>query len=252
MIHPKASQGFAAQAAAYARGRPDYPPALQDWLRDELQLAPGRAVLDLGAGTGKFSRLLLGSGARVTALEPVAEMRARLASLPELTVLDGTAEAIPLPDASLDAVVAATAFHWFASAEALAEIHRVLKPGGWLGLVWNVRDESLDWVARLSAIMAPHEGDAPRYRHGHWRRLFPAAGFGPLAAQVFPYQHCGPAEQVIVDRVMSVSFIASLPAAAQAQVRAELADLIASDPALAGRAEVCLPYRSEAFCCQRL
>jgi SAM-dependent methyltransferase len=250
-LHPAAASGFAQQADAYARGRPDYPQAVLPWLGEQLGLQPAWQVLDLGAGTGKFSRYLLDSGAQVTALEPVAAMRAKLASLPGLRVLDGTAEAIPLPDASLDAVFAATAFHWFATPAALAEIARVLRPGGWLVLLFNVRDESVDWVAAMSAIMQPYEGDTPRYRKGDWRKVFPAPGFSALQQVDFPYLHRGAPEQVIVDRVLSVSFIAALPDPERAKVHAALTELIATHPALAGQAEIALPYRTELYCCQR-
>ncbi|WP_432261250.1 class I SAM-dependent methyltransferase [Cupriavidus sp. TMH.W2] len=252
-IHEAAAQGFASQADAYARGRPEYPAAIDGWLRGTLGLHAGRTALDLGAGTGKFTRRLVETGAAVIAVEPVAQMRAQLfAALPSVQVLAGSAEAIPLPDASVDAVVCAQAFHWFANAGAMAEIRRVLRPGGPLGLVWNVRDESVDWVAQLTAIMTPHEGDAPRFYKGDWKRVFPAEGFGPLALQSLPYTHVGAPQQVIVDRVMSVSFIASLQAAEQDRVRQRLQAVIGQHPALSGRAEVAFPYRTEAYHCERL
>nr|WP_315593532.1 class I SAM-dependent methyltransferase [uncultured Cupriavidus sp.] len=251
-IHHAAAQGFSTQADTYARGRPDYPAELGDWLRDTLGLAPGKTVVDLGAGTGKFTRLLIPSGATVIAVEPVEAMRAQLSSkLPDVQALQGSAESMPLPDASVDAVVCAQAFHWFANTASMQEIRRVLKPGGRLGLVWNVRDESVEWVAQLTAIMTPHEGDAPRFYKGDWKKVFPAEGFGPLGLTRLPYTHTGAPEQVIVDRVMSVSFIASLPQAEQDAVRARLHAVIAADPALQGRDVVSFPYSTEAYCCER-
>jgi hypothetical protein len=110
----------------------------------------------------------------------------------------------------------------------------------------------VDWVAQLTAIMTPYGGGAARFYKGDWRRVFPAEGFGPLALQRLPYTHVGAPQQVIVDRVMSVSFIAALPAAEQARVRERLQAVIDGHPALAGRAEVALPYRTEAYCCERL
>src|SRR5687767_436287 len=134
-IHATAQSGFDADAARYARGRPDYPAEVTDWLRDSVGLEPGRTVVDLGAGTGKFTRRLLATGARVIAVEPVAGMRAKLSTdLPEVEVVEGSATSIPLADSSVDAIVCAQAFHWFATPEALAEMHRVLTPGGILGL----------------------------------------------------------------------------------------------------------------------
>ena len=118
-------------AESYERRRPEYPPAIVEWLGDRLDLEPGTTVLDLAAGTGKFTRSLVTTGARVIAVEPLDEMRAQLeAALPGVEALAGTAEAIPLPDESVDAVTAAAAFHWFDTEPALAEIHeshRVLR-----------------------------------------------------------------------------------------------------------------------------
>ncbi len=262
-IHAAARAGFAAEAAAYARGRPDYPQALRSWLVSELGLGPARVVVDLGAGTGKFTPLLLGSGARVMAVEPIAPMRERLAAgLPMVEVIDGRAEAMPLESGSVDAVVCAQAFHWFANDAALAEIHRVLRPGGRLGLVWNVRDESVDWVAAITRIIAPYEGDAPRFRTGEWRRPFrrsepsgpdPAhpAGFSEPRLSLFPHVHEGSVDAVIVDRIMSVSFIAALPAAERTRVEAALRELAATHPALRGRERLAFPYSTRAYRCDR-
>ncbi|MDP4024595.1 class I SAM-dependent methyltransferase [Methylobacterium sp. NEAU 140] len=250
-IHAAAADGFAAGAAAYGAGRPDYPAAVADWLTGDLGLGPGRRVLDLGAGTGKFLPYLRATGADVVAVEPVAAMRAALLRAhPEATALAGTAEAIPLEAACLDAVVCAQAFHWFAGAAALAEIARVLRPGGRLGLIWNVRDERVPWVAALSRITDPHEGGAPRYRTGAWRAAFPAPGFGPLRERRFPHVHRGPAEAVVVDRTLSVSFVAALPEAERAAVAGAVRALVAETPELAG-AEVAFPYETVAFTCMR-
>ena len=251
-VHDVAARGFGAAADTYARGRPDYPPALDGWLRDVVGLHAGSRVIDLGAGTGRFVPRLRAVGADVTAIEPVAAMRDQLAKAhPSVTALAGSAQAIPCSDASVDAVVCAQAFHWFASPAALDEIHRVLVPGGVLALVWNVRDESVPWVARLTAIANRYEGDAPRYHTGAWRRVFPARGFTALAEAGFDHVHDGPPSQVIVDRFLSVSFIAALDAESRLAVRAELEALIANEPALAGRATAAYPYRTAAFHCRR-
>jgi ubiquinone/menaquinone biosynthesis C-methylase UbiE len=252
-LHPAAAGGFSAGAETYARGRPDYPPALTTWLRDALRLGPGRRVADLGAGTGKFTELLAATGADVAAIEPVEAMRARLAaSLPAVTALAGSAEAMPLAEGSLDALVCAQAFHWFSTPAALAEIRRVLKVGGRFGLVWNVRDESTPWVAELTTIMNAHEGDAPRFHTGAWRRLFPARGFGALHEAAFAHGHAGTPAQVILDRTLSVSFIAALPEVERAGVARAVRDLIARTPELAGRDAVTFPYRTQVYWCERV
>jgi SAM-dependent methyltransferase len=249
-VHPSAAQGFSSAALTYVRGRPDYPAELLGWLGQDLGLQAGAVCADLGAGTGKFTRLLVRTGAEVVAVEPVAAMRDQLvAGVPGVRAVDGTAQAMPLADGSVDAVVCAQAFHWFADAAALAEIHRVLRPGGRLGLVWNVRDESVDWVAATAAIMAPYEGGTPRYHTGRWRLPFTGGLFTDLEETCFPYQHVGHPEEVIIDRTMSVSFIASLPEAARAEVEARLRALIAGHPALRDRDSVAYPYQTRAYRC---
>jgi SAM-dependent methyltransferase len=250
-IHGAALQGFSREAATYGRGRPEYPAELAGWLASTLRLAPGCTVADVGAGTGKFTKLVAATGARTIAVEPVAAMRAQLAALAGVQAVDGTAQALPLKDASLDAIVCAQAFHWFARTEVLDEFARVLRPGGRLGLVWNVRDESVDWVARITRLITPYEGDAPRFYKGDWRRPFPHPAFTPLAQARFEYEHVGPPQQVIVDRFMSVSFIAALAPAQQALVRAGLEELIATHPALRGQATIRFPYSTLAFHCAR-
>ena len=247
-IHHSAIDGYAVTADNYVRGRPDYPPAILDWLRDELGLGPGRTVLDLGAGTGKFTPRLIATGASVIAVEPVAEMLAKLsAALPQVQALAGTADAIPLPDASVDVVVCAQAFHWFATRAALAEIRRVLKPGGKLGLIWNMRDARVPWVARLDAIVNQVEGDTPRYYTGAWRSVFPFDGLGPFNEQHFSIGHTGAPEDVIVNRVRSTSFVAALAPEERAKIEAQLQALIATEPDLAGKTVVTVPYETAAF-----
>lgn len=141
---------FAGVAGAYERGRPGYPDDAVRWL---VGVEPCD-VVDLGAGTGKLTRVLAALGHRVTAVEPLQEMRAELeAALTGVHAVAGSAEAIPLPDSSADAVTSAQAFHWFDHDDALPEIARVLRPGGRLALVWNSRDDRDPWMARLSAII---------------------------------------------------------------------------------------------------
>ncbi|WP_460952979.1 class I SAM-dependent methyltransferase [Pseudomonas marginalis] len=252
-VHTSAQQGFSTQAVTYAQGRPDYPRQLTGWLAETLRIDAQSSVVDLGAGTGKFTRLLSTLAPTLTAVEPVAAMGAQLRKLlPDVRLVNGTAESIPLPSASADAVVCAQAFHWFSTEAALAEIHRVLKPGGRLGLVWNVRDESVDWVAAITDIITPYEGDTPRFHTGLWREAFNGVYFSAPDVTCFPYNHVGSPQEVIMDRFLSVSFIAALADGPKASVTAQLQTLIDTHPALKGRDTVAFPYQTQAYVCHRL
>lgn len=252
-IHNSAARGFSVAVASYARGRPDYPAEALAWLREDIKLGPGKTVLEVGAGTGKFIPVLRQTGARVLALEPVEEMRQQLAATQDdISVMAGTAASIPLPDGAVDAVVCAQAFHWFATREALAEFRRVLAPGGRLGLIWNVRDETTPWVAALSAITDPLEGDTPRYRSGAWRAVFPAEGFGAMGERCIPYMHRGSPEDVILRRTLSVSFVAAQSEAVRQDITDKIEQLIRQTPQLAGRSEIAFPYETRMFTYQKL
>jgi SAM-dependent methyltransferase len=157
---------FGAAAVAYARHRPDYAPAAARWA---LELAPGPRVLDLGAGTGKLTGTLVGLGVDVVAVEPDPAMLGELRrALPAVRALPGSAEAIPLPDASVDAVLAGNALHWFDMAAAGPEIARVLAPGGVLAGLWNVLDDRIGWVAGLQRVSAS-AAIGPRDTLSSWR-----------------------------------------------------------------------------------
>jgi SAM-dependent methyltransferase len=250
-LHPGADAGFAAGADLYVSGRPGYPPDIDRWLRDDLRVKACKTVVDLGAGTGIFTQTLAETGAAVIAVEPVAQMRARLRQdLPNVRVCEGRAEALGLADRSVDALVCAQSFHWFATPAALAEMRRVLKIGGRLGLVWNVRDLTAPWVAALDALISAYEGDVPRYHGGRWRQAFPAPGFSPLTETAFNHAHEGPPEKVVIDRLLSTSFIAALDDAERERV-ADLARAILAKHKIVGL-RVAFPYRTLAYACERI
>jgi SAM-dependent methyltransferase len=233
MVHPSAATGFARLVEAYERARPEYPPEAIAWLADELDLRAGRTVVDLAAGSGKLTRPLAALGCEVIAIEPVAEMRAAIG--PVARALDGTAEAMPVPDDSADAVTVGQAFHWFDGPKALAEIERVLRPGGALALVWNRRpSESSELHAAISEIIAPYRGDAPAHASGAWREAFAGR---ELTERHFEFTQRLDADG-LADRAGSTSFIAALD-------DAEREPLLARVRALAPDGPVDVPYECE-------
>jgi SAM-dependent methyltransferase len=217
-----------------------------------LGLHAGRTLLDLGAGTGKFSRLAAARGAAVVALEPAAAM-IRQAVGPGVLGVRAVAEALPVRRHGVDAVCAASAFHWFDGRRALGEMHRALRRGGRLALLWNQRDDAVPWVAAISGIVNRYEEGWPRYRSGDWRAAFDGARdlFRPLEDAHFHHAHELSPEGV-EDRVASVSFLAVLPGAERAAIRAEVRALLASHPDTRGRAELRLPYRTDVFTWERV
>lgn len=249
--HPL-TDGFDRAAERYDRGRPEYPTAAVRRLLDALDLAPGRRVLDLGAGTGKFTRALVPSGATLLALEPIDGMRKVLARrLPSVPWIDGTAEAIGLPDASVDAVVSAQAFHWFDPVRAAREVARVLRPRGGFGLVWNLRDESVAWVAELTTLLDRWDAGGPRGRTFAWRAPLEATGlFDALQTAEVAFVHRAPPD-VFLDRVLSISFIAVLPPEERDRVARDVRALLERHPEAGSDGAVDLPYRTRLFWTRR-
>ena len=143
---------FNTRAQVYVAGRPSYPVALIQWLRDHFPVAA--KVADIGAGTGILSVQLANAGFSVIAIEPSEPMRAEIPT--DITALDGTAEAIPLPNESVELVTVAQAFHWFNQPAAMAEFARVLRPGGKVALIWNQRDDSTEIGAEYKRLIDQH------------------------------------------------------------------------------------------------
>jgi SAM-dependent methyltransferase len=234
---PQASAaGFSTDMAVYERGRPSYPDDVVEWLVEGLGIAAGRRVVDLAAGTGKLTRLLVPTGADITAVEPSAAMRAELSrNLPGVPILDGTAEAMPFPDASVDVVTVGQAFHWFDVPRSTAEISRVLAPGGGLGFVWNERDVNAErWVAELSRLIGwEHRRDVgvPLNVELDWRAIFAerAVGFGPLERFDTTYRQELDVD-TLVERVLSTSYIASASGDVQRRIEDGVRSITAGFP----------------------
>jgi SAM-dependent methyltransferase len=224
---------FGAVADAYERSRPEYPAEAVRWLTGVVPAD----VVDLGAGTGKLTRGLVALGHRVTAVEPLPEMRAHIG--PPARVLAGSAEAIPLPDASADVIVCAQAFHWFDQPVALREIARVLRPGGRIGILWNVRDETVEWVAALTDAMEGRLGIA----HGAEKPIAASGRFGPVECASFDHAQVVSREG-LRELVRSRSFCAVMSEDQRAPVF-ERVDAIFDEHARDGALE--LPYITECF-----
>lgn len=232
---------FGAAASSYDRHRPSYPPEAVDWA---LGSPAGRRlrVVDLGAGTGILTRVVLGLGHEVVPVEPDAQMRAQLArSTPAVTALAGSSESIPLPDDSVDAVVAGQAYHWFDPVLAPVEIARVLRTGGTFAALWNLRDESEPWVARLTeaAYLTDHERHAQELDEAGLR----AAGFAPVSRQVFRHVTTH-TPQTLVELIKTRSHYLTADADGRAAIIERVRNLVATHPAVAGRDTFPLPYNT--------
>jgi SAM-dependent methyltransferase len=254
----EAALGFDHNAAAYERARPSYPAEAVAHVVGHGGIGPGRRLLDLAAGTGKLTRLLVPTGADVVAVEPVAGMRAQLArALPGVEVLDGTAEDLPLPDTSVDAVTVAQAFHWFDARVALAEMARVLRPGGHLFLIWNERDREHNWVRAFGDLLLDGpdlERPYDWYYDVDYAAVVADAGAGrftPAVSWTHAWeQPCD--EDLLVARAESVSVVGALPEDERARVLDRVRHLARSHPDLAGRTTFGFPYITRVYRCQRV
>jgi ubiquinone/menaquinone biosynthesis C-methylase UbiE len=207
-VDPIAARAFGSRAEQYEAGRPGWPPEAVAALVERFG---AHTVLDLAAGTGKLTRILVEHASEVFAIEPVDGMRAVLERrVPNARMLDGTAEAIPLPDASLDAVFVAEAFHWFDLDRAPAEIARVLRPGGGLAVLWNYPSRSVGWRDEVYESLKVH-----RIEHARgpdkvpWREAIESV-FGPLHKETFEHDHVTDRELIIAE-LSSHSSVGALP-----------------------------------------
>lgn len=229
------AESFGAAASIYERARPGYPDAAVDWL-----LPAGQPqVVDLGAGTGKLTRLIADRGVDVTAVEPSDGMREQLQSaLPGVPVLAGTAEQMPLEDDSVDAVLVAQAWHWVDLPRASAEVARVLRPGGRLGLLWNHRDERVDWVNELTLATRLESGD-----HNDTDPSNPQFGseFGQI--EYLSTEWRAPMTPAgLLELVASRSYILVASEDERAEITARVQHLLDHHPELVGRDHFEMPY----------
>lgn len=233
-----AGRRFGAAADQYVAGRPDYPQEIVDWL-----VGGADAVVDVGAGTGKLTAALVRPGREVIAVEPDAGMLAALErEVPGARAELGSGEALPLPDASVDAVVYGQAWHWVDVPVASAEAARVLRPGGVLGLVWNVRDSGVDWVRELGSIM---RGSAAE-RMIDTDSVVVAPPFGPLERRDLRWTRPMTADELVA-MAASRSYVIALPEAERTDLLERIRTLLATHPDTAGRDRIELPYTTSAF-----
>jgi len=243
-----AAAAFSGASDVYEASRPSYPVESVDFILETSGLKQERAekpvVVDLAAGTGKFTRLLP-AHLKIIAVEPAEGMRNKLIEvLPNITAIDGTAEKIPLESSSADLVTVAQAFHWFSHIEAVKEMHRVLKPGGYLCLIWNIEDsEANPWFLPLEAIFESiRNDDVPQYLQMKWRKVWEEQSKLPIGHpdKLFHDEQVGKSHHTVPfsydklwDRALSKSFVALLDddkkAALKARIDAEIKPLVATD-----------------------
>jgi SAM-dependent methyltransferase len=237
------SRSFGAAAAAYEAGRPDYPAEAVAW----MLLPAGSAnttlrVADVGAGTGKLTRVVVELGAQVVAVDPDPQMldtlRTHVAGVP---TFEGTAEHLLLPDGCLDAVLLGQAWHWVDPEAGSEEVARVLRPGGVLGLIWNIRDESVPWVGRLTEVMTPSNAEAMLAEGG------PEVGhdFAPLEHGTWRWSRPMTRASLLA-MARSRSYVITASPEVREQLEADLAALF-DDIGAVGEAVVELPYLTEAY-----
>lgn len=266
-VHDLAAKGFGAQAATYDKARPSYPPDAIDWLARKLRIEPGQRVVDLAAGTGKLTAPLARTGADLIAVEPVTAMRDMLRiRLPGVAAVAGVAESLPFASGSIDAVTVAQAFHWFDPARAMAELARVIRVGGRLGVIWNSLEPGTDWTDRVWSVMdrveyrAPwrvNSARAPRGSHydrssGWIERDAPRlVGWSAWTTAVFSHAQRVTHEEV-VERMLSVSHVAALAPAEQEAVLGEIRTILREHPDTRDQPILSIGYRTTAWCTERL
>lgn len=242
-------QSFGTVADDYDRGRPGYAPEAIDFLTREFSIIPETRVLDVGAGTGKLTAQMLSTGAEVAALEPVEGMRRRLReNLPDLSIVDGSAESITLANESIDIIVCGQSFHWFRTEEALRDFNRVLRPGGGLALLWNHRQVSTGWTEEVTQIMDRYEPASRQLdASATWPSDFERVGlFAPLQRQQFEHSQVVDLKTLLA-AVKSRSYIASLNEPDRQRVLDEVLELVETHPDLKDRDVFELPYTTDLY-----
>jgi ubiquinone/menaquinone biosynthesis C-methylase UbiE len=254
-LDPLAERAFGVRADDYERHRAGWPDGAVERALSGAGAGAESTVVDLAAGTGKLTRELVSRAARVIAVEPSADMRRELrARVPDAEVLDGTADAMPLDDASADAVLVGEAFHWFARPEAVAEIARVVRPSGGLALLWNAHDFGDEpWVRRMGELLdsrrAPGVTPINRKVTGLWKRVFDDSPFEPLAGPFQTRHEQRTDAEGLVAHISTWSFVGALDDAPRAALERDLLALVRREHPSPG--EVAIPYRTDVYWTRR-
>ncbi len=232
---------FGREAGSYERGRPDYPVEAVVWMLEGV--AESGTVVDIGAGTGKLTRVVAATGREVIGIDPDPEMLAKLSEQnPNIAVYPGTAESLPLPDASADAVVGGQMWHWVDPVTASAEAARVLRPGGTIGLIWNIRDETTPWVRRISGIMKNSAAEKLIADDG----VVIGDPFGPVEEATFEWVRVMSATDLL-EMARSRSYVITADVDTRLRIESELAELFTSLPGLSDRGIIDLPYTTHVY-----
>ena len=249
LLHPAAENGFSSAAELYQQVRPNYPQGIVQWLQHDLGIQNESVAIDLGAGTGKFLNYLKQATQNIFAIEPIPAMLEQLKIVhPEVTTLQASSHQINLKSQSVDAILCAQSFHWFAELDTLTEMHRLLKPQGNLGLVWNQRDTNIEWVKALADYIAPFESDTPRFHSDQWQNVFKAQNlFKFESLQTFKQHQTGTVEDVVSKRLLSTSFIAAMTAEEQAKMKAAFEDIVQKHTGLSVQDQISFPYITYAY-----
>ncbi|HEX8074424.1 MAG TPA: class I SAM-dependent methyltransferase [Thermoleophilaceae bacterium] len=253
-VDPRASRAWRTGADEYESHRPGWPPEAVERALSALGLEDGATVVDLAAGTGKLTRVLAPRAARVVAVEPLDDMRRRIAAAaPGAEVVEGAAQDIPLDDACADALFAAEAFHWFAGPDAVAEIARVVRPGGGIVLLWNLHDWGPEpWLEGVGGVMSDVLAgvlpSANRHEPENWEHAFEGSPFGPF--ERFHVRHEQRTDVAgLIGHILTWSYVRALDDARRARLTADLDDVLRRDHPSPD--DVVLPYRTEVHWARR-
>jgi SAM-dependent methyltransferase len=243
------AEGYGRAALTYAQARPSFPDAAVDWILAELG-HPVRLV-EVGAGTGKFTAQLVERNIEVLAVEPVAAMRERLSTLGHLvTAVEATAEHLPMITASVGSLVASQSLHWTNVSPALAEFSRILDSSGRIGLIWNFRDIDVPWQRDLDALLSELRGDAPHSRDGRWERAVDASDFEIAISDAWRWSL--PTDETgILNRVRSVSYVAAMTEDDQLRVDERVQAILHEHSLDSTDSPVVFPYLTEAYILRR-